>query len=171
MVEVEVKVEKSVRILRSAAGKIEPTAKKEIEHGLEDIVIWLKGEVQQRTPVSGGPLKNEMNAEVRWEGLDLMGIINNPLNYARVIETGRTSNKMPPSDALRAWARKKLGDERLAFVVARAIAKRGGFVGLKHGDRAQMFGDAFDENLDALERRLKDIGLDVSQAVEYLFEG
>jgi len=31
----------------------------------------------------------------------------------------------PPSGDLRAWARRKLGDERLAFVVARAIKRRG----------------------------------------------
>lgn len=45
-------------------------------------------------------------------------------DYASYIEFG-TRPHFPPVDALRDWCAKFLGDERLAFVVARAIARRG----------------------------------------------
>lgn len=45
-------------------------------------------------------------------------------NYASFVEYG-TRPHFPPVDALRDWAARVLGDERLAFVVARAIARRG----------------------------------------------
>lgn len=170
MIDVEVVTTNAVRVLREASGKLDPTVRKNVEPGLSDLVVVLKGEVQKRTPVSGGTLRNSMNAEVRWSGLDLLGVVNNPLIYARPIELGRTSKKMPPSNALRAWAQKKLGDAGLAYVVARAIAKRGGFSSVKpYGDRAQMFADAFDDNLPMIERELDKLGLKVSDAVAYLF--
>ena len=45
-------------------------------------------------------------------------------DYASFIEFG-TRPHFPPVDALRDWCAKFLGDERLAFVVARAISRRG----------------------------------------------
>ncbi len=45
-------------------------------------------------------------------------------NYASYVEFP-TKPHFPPVDALRDWAAKFLGDERLAFVVARAISRRG----------------------------------------------
>jgi len=47
-------------------------------------------------------------------------------NYATAaLETGRAKGKMPPIGALKRWARLKLGDENLAFAVAKKIAKEG----------------------------------------------
>jgi HK97 gp10 family phage protein len=45
-------------------------------------------------------------------------------DYASFLEFG-TRPHFPPMDALRDWCAKFLGDERLAFVVARAISRRG----------------------------------------------
>ncbi len=45
-------------------------------------------------------------------------------DYASFVEFG-TRPHFPPVDALRDWCAKFLGDERLAFVVARAISRRG----------------------------------------------
>jgi hypothetical protein len=44
--------------------------------------------------------------------------------YALWVELG-TKPHFPPVDALRGWTRRHLGDEDLAFVVARAIARKG----------------------------------------------
>lgn len=41
------------------------------------------------------------------------------------LETGRKPGKMPPVDALKRWARFRLGNEDLAFPVAKKIASRG----------------------------------------------
>ena len=46
------------------------------------------------------------------------------VDYAAYVEFG-TRPHFPPVDALRDWAAKKLGDENLAFPVARAIGARG----------------------------------------------
>lgn len=44
--------------------------------------------------------------------------------YALAVHEG-TKPHFPPVNALKRWAKKFLGDEKLAFVVARAISKRG----------------------------------------------
>jgi hypothetical protein len=54
-----------------------------------------------------------------------VGEVGSGLVYAPIIEEGRTQGWFPPPEALREWARSKLGNERLAFVVARAISRRG----------------------------------------------
>jgi hypothetical protein len=46
------------------------------------------------------------------------------VEYASYIEFG-TRPHFPPVEALKDWCAKFLGDERLAFVVARSIARRG----------------------------------------------
>lgn len=45
-------------------------------------------------------------------------------DYAAYVEFGSRPH-WPPVDALKGWAQKKLGDESLAFVVARGIAQNG----------------------------------------------
>jgi len=56
---------------------------------------------------------DEVRAEIKAES-----------EYASYVEMG-TRPHWPPVDALRPWAGKVLGDENLAFLVARAISKRG----------------------------------------------
>ncbi len=41
------------------------------------------------------------------------------------LEYGRRPGSYPPTEALKRWCKLKLGDEKLAFVVARKIAQRG----------------------------------------------
>jgi len=55
----------------------------------------------------------------------LVGHVGSALAYAPVLESGRTIGWFPPVSELKVWARRKLGDERLAFVVGRAIKRRG----------------------------------------------
>jgi hypothetical protein len=46
------------------------------------------------------------------------------IHYAAAVEFGSRPH-FPPVDALKDWAAKKLGDEGLAFVVARSISQKG----------------------------------------------
>lgn len=55
---------------------------------------------------------------------NIEAIVEANMNYASYVESG-TQPHFPPVDALRDWAAKKLGDAKLAFVVARAISRRG----------------------------------------------
>lgn len=67
-------------------------------------------------------------------------IVEANANYASYVEFP-TKPHFPPVDALKDWAQKFLGDERLAFVVARAISRRGTY--------AQPFmGPALLQNMD-----------------------
>ena len=51
----------------------------------------------------------------------------NKAAHAIFVERGRKPGKQPPMEALREWCATYLGDPRLAFVVARAIGRRGVF--------------------------------------------
>jgi HK97 gp10 family phage protein len=55
---------------------------------------------------------------------DVQAKVTANVKYASYVEFG-TRPHWPPVDALKDWAAKKLGDESLAFVVARAISRRG----------------------------------------------
>jgi hypothetical protein len=47
------------------------------------------------------------------------------VNYARYVEEGRRPGRMPPPAALEGWARRKTGSISAAFLIARAIGRRG----------------------------------------------
>ncbi|MFQ5692996.1 MAG: hypothetical protein ACE5IM_08145 [Nitrospinota bacterium] len=51
--------------------------------------------------------------------------VGTPVAYGPVIEEGRRPGRFPPLAPLRVWTREVLGDEGLAFVVARKIARKG----------------------------------------------
>lgn len=65
----------------------------------------------------------------RWslvkQGSTLRLDVGNAASHAVYVEFGRRPGRPPPSQALEGWARRKLGNARLAFVVARAIGRRG----------------------------------------------
>jgi hypothetical protein len=56
---------------------------------------------------------------------DKEAVIEGDLSALISMETGRGPGKTPPIDELKRWARLKLGDEDLAYVVAKRIAQRG----------------------------------------------
>jgi len=55
---------------------------------------------------------------------DVMAKVVANVSYAAAVEFGARPH-FPPVDALKDWAAKKLGDENLAFVVARKISEKG----------------------------------------------
>lgn len=75
-------------------------------------------------------------------------------------EFGTDPGHFPPPDALRGWARRVLGDEDLAYPVARSIADTG-------LDEQRFLRDAIDDNLDwvadrvtqAVDAALREVGL------------
>jgi|TARA_R110002020_G_scaffold273457_4_gene488612 hypothetical protein len=77
---------------------------------------------KQNVPVDTGALRRSINSDAK----PLSARVFSNLNYAVPVEVGRKpGQRMPPPNALRGWARRKLGNPNLAFVVARGIAKRG----------------------------------------------
>jgi hypothetical protein len=71
-------------------------------------------------------LKNSAFSDINIAGHNLIGKIGAKAQYSKIAaSTGRRPGKMPPYKELERWAAKKLGNKKLAFVVARKIKKKG----------------------------------------------
>jgi len=102
--------------------KVHDATRKAIDDITSTCVLSAKRKVALDTTLLQGSI------EMRPAHMDAKGIVglwgsfNN--KYALFIELG-TDPHWPPIDALRPWARRKLGDENLAFPVARSISIHG----------------------------------------------
>lgn len=99
-----------------------------IVRAMRESAVLIQSYAKLYAPVFRGLLRVSIAQNVAEEGNRITGEVGSGLAYASVIEEGRNpwpGAMPPPSGDLRAWARRKLGDERLAFVVARAIKRRG----------------------------------------------
>jgi len=77
---------------------------------------------KQRAPRDTGALKRSIHSDAR----PMSARIFTNLNYAVPVEYGRGRNKrMPPPNALHGWLRRHGKPVSAAFVVARAIGRRG----------------------------------------------
>jgi hypothetical protein len=150
--------------LNQVAMQMDDLSARELENGLNRLLVDLTEEVKDRTPHFTGGLEASIFNEIRVSGQSLEGLVSTPLVYGPPIEFGRKPGKMPPVDALKSWAARKLGDEKLAFVVARAIARKG-YSSLQHTDKQQMFQDAWDQNQSLIEQHLTDLHVHVSEAL------
>ena len=92
---------------------------------MRESAILIQSLAKLNAPVFRGLLRVSIAQNVAEDGARIVGEVGSGLPYASVIEEGRSAGWFPPPSALKAWARRKLGDERLAFVVARAIKRRG----------------------------------------------
>ena len=78
--------------------------------------------------------------------------------YSDVIEYGRRPGKMPPVHRLEHWARIKLGQEGLGFVIARKIARK--------GTKAQPYiRPAFEDGLNDVQHFLNEAASNVVKAL------
>jgi hypothetical protein len=93
--------------------------------GMEDSTILIQSLAKVNAPVYRGLLRISIAQAVRQEGQRVIGEVGSAVPYADVLEKGRNVGWFPPISELKTWARRKLGDERLAFVIARAIKRRG----------------------------------------------
>lgn len=101
-----------------------------------------------RTNAPGGArglLRANIRTEVQDSGASIVGMVftTKDVPYARYVEEG-TAPHWAPIAPLKLWARRVLGSERLAYVVQRAIARR--------GTRAQRF---FGNAVDATRPRIR----------------
>ena len=71
-------------------------------------------------PKNDGQLADSIEREVRTN----YAKVGTNEDYAPWVEYG-TNPHWPPLDPIKTWAKKVLGDERLGFVVAKKIAKKG----------------------------------------------
>jgi hypothetical protein len=92
---------------------------------MQESTILIQSLAKINAPVYRGLLRVSIAQSVRQEGNRIVGEIGSALPYADVVESGRDTGWFPPVSELKAWARRKLGDERLGFVIGRAIKRRG----------------------------------------------
>jgi hypothetical protein len=97
---------------------------------MKEAAVLIQSLAKLNAPVFRGMLRVSIAQNVAEDGARIVGEVGSGLPYASVVEDGRNpwAGRQPPSGPgsdLRTWARRKLGDERLAFVVARAIKRRG----------------------------------------------
>lgn len=113
-------------------GEGEAIAAQELVAAVEYAVHAIQGAVVPLTPVGvTGHLRQgtQTRVDVGGSAVDVTGHVFNPLGYAPAVERGARPH-FPPPGALELWVQRKLGvpankARSVAFVVARAIARRG----------------------------------------------
>lgn len=121
----------SVRIDDAAVVRAFQAAPERIDAGLRETVTFaaidFEGAVIGRTPVGAtGHLRQSITHDVSGHGLSMVGRVYSqdaPVKVASV-EHG-TRPHWAPIGPLLLWSRRKLGDERAAYAIQRAIALRG----------------------------------------------
>lgn len=106
------------------SGKVRETAMQIFGDTTHGAVGILHPEVIKHTPHFLGYLARSIAPGVVISTNQIIGNVQTSVRYAQPVETGSKPH-WPPIAPLRLWAKRKLGDERLAFAVARAIARRG----------------------------------------------
>lgn len=97
-----------------------------MDASLDLLIYWTSAE----TPVNLGLLRGSWTKEITGERAALTGEMFTPLIYGWPVERGRRPGKRPPVEAIKMWARRKLGLtgkelDQAAFLIARAIGRRG----------------------------------------------
>ena len=133
------------------------------------ITGMLRREVMTRTPVgASGNLRGSIYTEIKGENPGaLRGVVASRAPYAGYVEFGRRpGGAMPPwreGSPLYRWVVRNLesqgGDfESVAFLVARAVARRG-----IPGRR--MFARAFEDNQSRIDRRIRELVDEIARRV------
>ena len=113
--------ERSAQQLEKLSGRLRMA----LIRAVQDSAITVQSLAKIKAPVFRGALRESIFQTVKDLGNRIVGSVGSPLVYAEVVESGRASGWFPPIEELKVWARRKLGDERKAFVVGRAIKQRG----------------------------------------------
>ncbi len=113
--------EETIKQLKNLPQRIQAALLK----AMQDSTILIQSLAKINAPVYRGLLRVSIAQSTRQEGNRIIGEVGSALPYADVMESGRDVGWFPPVSELKAWARRKLGDERLGFVIARAIKRRG----------------------------------------------
>lgn len=107
-----------------------PVVVEEMRTAMNRSVLTVEASAKRVVPVDTGNLRRSITHEVTATGGGLIGKVGTNVPYARYVEEGRSAGSMPPPDALArdlqgGWLRRHGISNDLAFVVARAIARRG----------------------------------------------
>lgn len=136
---------------------------------MAEITEMLRREVVTRTPIgASGNLRGSIFTDIRGESRgELRGVVASRVPHAGYVEFGRRAGGgIPPwgeGTPLYRWVDRKLESrdgeiESVAFLVARAIARRG-------IPARRMFARAFEENHGRIEGRIRELLDDIARRV------
>ena len=118
-------MEAKIKGLKEAQRKMDQTARDlsgtPTVEAMRDATLVVVRAARQNAPVDTGRLRASIMPEVVQRDKVVMGIVGSPVVYAPYMELG-TRPHWPPLKALEVWARRH---GTVAFVIARAIAKKG----------------------------------------------
>ena len=98
----------------------------EMTRGVERSVIQIEADAKRLVPTDTHTLQRSLTHAVETRGGTVEGRAGTNLQYARVVEEGRSAGAaMPPQGALLGWMRRHGIDPEAEFVVRRAIGRRG----------------------------------------------
>ncbi len=97
----------------------------ELTRGMTRSVIAVEGDAKRNAPVDRGQLRRSLTHTVKASGRDIVGTVGTNLLYARVVEEGRRPGSQPPTAPIAAWATRHGIPTTAAYVIARAIGRRG----------------------------------------------
>lgn len=96
-----------------------------VRRWINETVALILERAKEDAPRNFGELAASIHADVETlSGSMMKAIVGTNCGYGFYVEKG-TSPHWPPRGPIELWAKRVLGDEKLAFVVARAIAERG----------------------------------------------
>lgn len=130
-----------------------PVFNEEFKKGLTEASLLLQLETVNKTPLNTGALRRSIGSTVRGTGLDMMGIVGTPLQYALPVEEGAAPH-FPPSGPIELWVKRKnlnyimFGYEITVPQLAHLIARKINIVGLK---ATYMFRDALEASQSRID--------------------
>ena len=100
---------------------------------LDRITIEHMGQQFGKNPAHGvnfGHLRGSFSKEIYGTTYNMVGIAGTPMVYGLPVEMGRSAGRMPPVDAIKLWAVRKMGlsgkeADRAAWAIAYHIGKHG----------------------------------------------
>jgi hypothetical protein len=115
-----------ITFIKENLTKMEKNITQEITYGVEAVQAKVIEDARVICPtgVTGALSQSIQPGPITITGDNVEATVEVNSDYASYVEWG-TRPHFPPIDALKDWAAKFLGDPRLAFIVARAIARRG----------------------------------------------
>lgn len=108
--------------------------------GMRQATLMVQRDAKAFAPVDTGRLRASITPEVDRRGNELVGIVGSIVRHAPFMElgtgvfAGNPRHRMPPPEALDTWARRH--GIPSGFLVARAIANRGGLRPRRYLQRA-----------------------------------
>jgi hypothetical protein len=111
--------------LKQALDKAGSYAIQELGKALIKTALVIEGKAKVEAPINFGPLRASIHSEgpKEYPG-NVEARVGTNLNYAEAVEKGSRPHT-PPIGPLKLWAKRKLGNENIAYAIQKKIAKTG----------------------------------------------